>query len=162
MLKNDKIIYISAVKQELICYENDKPIFTYIVSTSKNGVGEKKNSECTPRGWHKVYSVIGRELPINSVLVSREWTNEIYSHELALQFPNRDWILSRIIQLDGLEPGRNQGGDVDSLERFIYIHGTPDSEPLGKPASHGCIRMKNSEVAKLANWATTETLVYIQ
>lgn len=157
-----KIIFISTSKQEMTCFENDNLVSTYLVSTAKNGVGERKNSECTPRGWHKVHSIIGLELSINSVLVSREWTGELYTEELAAQYPNRDWILTRIVQLDGLEPGRNKGGDVDTLERYIYIHGTPDTAVLGIPGSHGCIRMNNKEVIDLGDWVTTETLVYIQ
>lgn len=162
MTINNKIIFISADKQEMTCFEHDKLLFKYQVSTGKNGLGEKINSECTPRGWHKVHSVIGFENAINSVLVARKWTGEIYTDSLAKQFPDRDWILTRIIQLDGLEPGRNKSGDVDTLSRYIYIHGTPDSTPLGTPGSHGCIRMKNKEIIDLAAWVTTDTLVYIQ
>ncbi|MCL9685576.1 L,D-transpeptidase [Legionella maioricensis] len=162
MAQNSKIIFISTSKQEMTCFENDHLVSTYCVSTGKNGVGEKKNSECTPRGWHKVHSIIGMEHPINSVFVSREWTGEVYTEELATQFSDRDWILTRIIQLDGLEPGRNKGGDVDTLERYIYIHGTPDTTVLGVPGSHGCIRMNNKEIIDLGYWVTTETLVYIQ
>lgn len=162
MIQSHKIIFISILKQELTCFENDHLLFTYLISTGKNGSGEKKNSECTPRGWHKIHSIIGLEHQINSVFVSRKWTGELYSEELAIQFPERDWILTRIIQLDGLEPGRNKGGDVDTLERYIYIHGTPDTTILGVPASHGCIRMKNKEIIELSCWATSDTLVYIQ
>jgi lipoprotein-anchoring transpeptidase ErfK/SrfK len=162
MTQKNKIIFISTVNQAMTCFENDQLVFNYRVSTGKNGVGEKKNSECTPRGWHKIYSVIGLEHQINSVLVGRKWTGEIYSDELAAQFLDRDWILTRIFQLEGLEPGRNKGGDVDTLERYIYIHGTPDSTPLGKTGSHGCIRMNNEEIIELGYWVTTDTLVYIQ
>ena len=162
MTQNTKIIFVSTVNQEMTCLENDRLIFSYLVSTGKNGVGEKKNSECTPRGWHKIHSIIGLEYQKNSVLVGRKWTGEMYSEELASQFSDRDWILTRIFQLDGLEPGRNKGGDVDTLERYIYIHGTPDTTPLGKPGSHGCIRMKNEEIIELGYWVTTDTLVYIQ
>ena len=162
MKQSSKIIFISIAKQEMTCYENDRLIFTYPVSTGKNGVGEKKNSECTPRGWHKIYSLIGLQHPINSVFVARVWTKEIYSEELAKANPGRDWILTRIIQLEGLELGRNKGGDVDTLELYIYIHGTPDTTVLGKPGSHGCIRMNNHHVIELGNWATTDTLVYLE
>ena len=162
MNKHSKIIFISIPQQEMTCFENDNLVFTYPVSTGKNGAGEQKNSECTPRGWHKVYSKIGMDLEPNSVLVAREWTGELYTPELAQQFPGRDWILTRIFQLDGLEPGRNQGGDVDSLERYIYIHGTPDTTVLGTPGSRGCIRMRNHDIIELGNWITTDTLVYIK
>ncbi|KTD64583.1 L,D-transpeptidase [Legionella shakespearei] len=162
MTQKSKIIVISTAKQEMSCFEDDDLVCTYSVSTAKNGVGEVKNSECTPRGWHKVHSILGTEHQENSIMVAREWTGEIYTAELAEQFPERDWILTRILQLDGLEPGRNKGGNVDSLERFIYIHGTPDTTQLGVPGSRGCIRMKNKEVIELASWASTDTLVYIQ
>lgn len=162
MLKNNKMIFISSLKQQLVCFDKDTPVFTCSISTGKNGMGELKNSECTPRGWHKIHAVIGTDHAINSVFVARQWTGELYSPQLAQQHPNRDWILTRVIQLDGLEPGRNKGKDVDSLERYIYIHGTPDSTQLGIPGSRGCIRMKNDEIVQLAQWVTTDTLVCIE
>lgn len=162
MVQDSKFIFISTTKQELSCFEKDHLVVVYPISSGKNGVGEKINSECTPRGWHQVYSILGLDLPVNSVMVAREWTGEIYSESLAAQFPERDWILTRILQLDGLEPGRNKGGDVDTLQRYIYIHGTPDTTQLGVPGSHGCIRMNNNAIIELAAWATTNTLVCIQ
>src|SRR5690348_4970002 len=107
-----KFILISTTEQVMTCYENDKQILRTLISTGKNGVGEKINSECTPRGWHKIHSIIGLDHEINSVFVSRQWTGEIYSSELADQNPGRDWILTRILRLDGLEPGRNKGNEV--------------------------------------------------
>ena len=162
MNKKNKQIFVSAAEQTLKAYENDHLSFSYSISTGKNGLGEIVNSECTPRGWHKIYSIIGVEHPVNSVFVAREWTGEIYSQELAQANPGRDWILTRILQLEGLEPGRNKGGEVDSLQRYIYIHGTPDTTALGAPGSRGCIRVRNNEMINLAQWVTTETLVYIQ
>jgi hypothetical protein len=162
IMKKNKLIFISVTKQEMTCFEDDQLIFTYQISTGKNGVGELINSERTPRGWHKVHSIIGLENEINSVFVFRKWTGEIYSQELAQNNLGRDWILTRILQLDGMEPGRNKGGDVDSLRRHIYIHGTPDSIQLGVPGSRGCIRMRNSEIISMADWATTNTLVCIE
>jgi lipoprotein-anchoring transpeptidase ErfK/SrfK len=156
-----KIITVSIKNQEMQCFNKDDLIYSYSVSTGKNGVGEIKDSECTPRGWHKINSIIGMEHQINSVFVARNWTNEIYSEELATQFPDRDWILTRILRLEGLEPGRNQGDEVDTFERYIYIHGTPDSTPLGTPGSRGCIRMNNNAIIELAEWSNTDTLVYI-
>ena len=147
-----QFIMISAVEQLMYCYEKDEMIKTYSVSTGKNGLGELSGSECTPRGWHCVHSIIGLDNLINSVFVGRQWTGEIYNSELALKYPHRDWILTRIMQLDGLELGRNKGGDVDSLQRYIYIHGTPDTTLLGKPGSHGCIRMRNMDIIELAKW----------
>lgn len=162
MLKTNKLVFISTDQQAMRCYENDNLHFSFQISTAKNGVGEVKNSECTPRGWHKVFSVLGLDLAVNSVLVARKWTGELYCDSLAEEFPHRDWILTRIIQLDGLEPGRNMGGNVDSLERYIYIHGTPDTTLLGQPGSHGCIRMNNKDSIDLATWVNQDTLVYIQ
>lgn len=144
------------------CFENDKPYRSYLISTGKNGLGELKNSECTPRGLHRIHSRIGLEAALNSVFVARQWTGEIYSQELAAQFPGRDWILTRILQLDGLEEGRNKGGDVDSLQRCIYIHGTPDTTELGKPGSRGCIRMRNSDLIELVDWVAINTRVCIE
>ncbi len=161
MKKNNKLIFISAEKQEMSCYENDKLINTYQISTATNGLGELINSRCTPRGWHVIHSILGLEDETNSVFVGRRWTGEVYSEELAAQHPDRDWILTRILRLDGLESGRNKYDEVDSFNRYIYIHGTPDSTQLGKPGSHGCIRMNNKEIIELAYWATTDTLVYI-
>ncbi len=121
----------------------------YRVSTALNGPGERMNSECTPRGRHIVRARIGAGLPIGTVFVGRRPTGEIYSEELASQFPGRDWILTRILWLRGLEPGRNRFGEVDSMRRYIYIHGTPDDQPMGVPRSHGCIRMRNDDIVDL-------------
>ncbi|MCH9757279.1 MAG: L,D-transpeptidase [Gammaproteobacteria bacterium] len=155
-------IIISVKAQALHCYEDDALVQTYSVSTGKKGVGEQLNSECTPRGKHCVHDIIGLEHEENSVFVAREWTGEIYTEALAREYPERDWILTRIVRLDGLEPGRNKGGDVDTLKRFIYIHGTPDSTPLGVPGSHGCIRMRNREMITLADWVKVGTPVLIE
>ncbi|WP_369857805.1 L,D-transpeptidase family protein [Candidatus Thalassolituus haligoni] len=134
----------------------------YPVSTALNGAGEQQNSGCTPRGWHRVAARIGAGLPANSVFIGRRFTGEVYSAALAKDFPARDWILSRILWLQGLEIGRNRMGQVDSMRRYIYIHGTPDSEPMGVPGSHGCIRMRNHDLLALFDLISTDTLVWIQ
>lgn len=157
-----KEIVISVKEQTLQCYEDDVLQQVYTVSTGKKGVGEQENSECTPRGQHCVHEVIGQEQSINSVFVARQWTGEIYTEALADTFPNRDWILTRIVRLKGLEPGRNQGGHVDTLKRFIYIHGTPDSTVIGVPGSHGCIRMRNQDMITLADWVAVGTPILIE
>lgn len=162
MTKNDQLIHISADSQTMTCYFQDKLWKSYSISTAKNGLGEQIGSECTPRGWHRIHSKIGMEALKDSVFVGRAWTGEVYSATLAADFPDRDWILTRILQLDGLEPGRNKNGDVDSLQRYIYIHGTPDTTPLGIPGSRGCIRMHNDDLIELANWVVIDTPVYIQ
>lgn len=158
---NQKQIFINSEHQQMVCYENDEVAYTYTISTGKNGLGERQGSECTPRGLHQIHSIIGLQHDINSVFVAREWTGELYSAELAEKFPGRDWILTRILRLEGLEPGRNQGGDVDTLERFIYIHGTPDTTVLGVPGSRGCIRMSNQDIIALAEWVHVGTHVLI-
>lgn len=159
---NNQFLFISASQQKMHCFARDNYYKCYSISTAKNGLGEQKGSGCTPRGWHRIHSRIGLDSLENSVFVSRQFTGEIYSAELAAQYPNRDWILTRILQLDGLEEGRNKGGEVDSLERFIYIHGTPDTTQLGKVGSAGCIRMANADIIELANWIFIDTRVCIE
>lgn len=158
---NKKIIKVDASKQLMFCYDDGQEVFKYQISTGKNGMGEQLGSGCTPRGWHLIHSKIGMQNQINSVFVGREWTGEIYSEDFAKNHPGRDWILTRILQLDGLEIGKNKGGDVDSLARYIYIHGTPDNVQLGRPGSKGCIRMNNQDIIELADWVEIATHVYI-
>lgn len=134
----------------------------FSVSTALAGTGNKNGSGCTPVGRHRVRAKIGDGLAETAVFVGRRPTGEYYTNELALQFPERDWILSRILWLQGCESGVNRGGDVDSMRRFIYIHGTPDSEPMGEARSHGCIRMRNSEVIELFNRVPMNCPVMIQ
>ncbi|KGT48352.1 MULTISPECIES: cell wall-recycling L,D-carboxypeptidase ElsL [Acinetobacter] len=134
---------------------------SYPVSTGKNGIGEQENSGKTPRGWHKVAEKIGADTPLNSVFIARQATGEVYSEELAQQFPNRDWILTRILWLSGLEEGFNCGEGCDTYKRYIYIHGTPDTEPMGIPESHGCIRMRNIDLVELFELVDENALVYI-
>lgn len=134
----------------------------YRISTALNGPGECQGSGCTPRGWHRIRLRIGHNCPKNTVFVERRPTGEIYSAELAAQFPQRDWILTRILWLTGLESGRNRGGKVDTLRRFIYIHGCPDTEPMGIPKSHGCIRMDNLDLMELFDLVHNGMLVHIQ
>lgn len=121
----------------------------YPVSTALNGAGEAQGSHCTPRGRHVVRAKIGAGLPENTVFIGRRPSGEIWTPELAKGFPERDWILSRILWLSGKEPGRNRLGDVDSMRRYIYVHGTPDDQPMGQKRSHGCVRMRNRDVIEL-------------
>jgi hypothetical protein len=143
------VIWISIAEQRLRWTNHNGDQKDYMISTAKNGAGEIENSGCTPRGRHVVAQKIGAGLPMNSVLVGRVPTGEIYNEALAAQYPARDWILSRILWLAGLEAGINQGAGCDSHARYIYIHGTPDTEPMGEPCSHGCIRMRNDDVIEL-------------
>jgi len=131
------------------------------VSTATNGAGEQQGSECTPRGVHRVRAKIGAGCVINTVFRGRRPTGEVYDAKLAQQFPGRDWILSRILWLCGMEPGRNRLGDVDTMRRYIYIHGTPDHVMLGQPGSHGCIRMANADVMRLFDLVDVGTRVEI-
>ncbi|MQX53653.1 L,D-transpeptidase [Alcanivorax sediminis] len=133
----------------------------FAISSARNGAGEAMGSEATPRGRHMVRARFGAGLPEGAVLTGRKFSGEVYSAELAKQYPDRDWVLTRILWLGGLEAGRNQGGNVDSFRRFIYIHGTPDSEPMGTPASHGCIRMRNADLIRLFDLVPVGTLVTI-
>ncbi|WP_150048137.1 MULTISPECIES: L,D-transpeptidase [Methylomonas] len=133
----------------------------FVVSTAKNGPGQLKGSECTPTGWHSVRAKIGAGLPINSVFTARRPTGEIYTPELAARYPQRDWILTRIFWLGGLQPGHNRYGAVDTAWRYIYIHGCPDHLLQGKPESHGCIRMKNADLICLFDRVPVGCRIYI-
>ncbi len=133
----------------------------YSVSTAKNGVGEMKGSYQTPRGKHYIRAKIGAEQPVNSVFVGRRPTGEVFNAELGAAFPDRDWILTRILWLCGCEPGINRMGNVDTMRRYIYIHGSPDQAEMGVPGSHGCIRMQNEDVVDLFNRVEAGTPVEI-
>ena len=122
---------------------------TYLVSTSAKGAGEKNGSFCTPRGSHLVRAKIGAGQPLGAVFVRRRPTGEVWTPEMHERYPGRDWILTRILWLSGREPGRNRLGDVDTMWRYVYIHGCPDSAEMGKPGSIGCIRMRNRDIAAL-------------
>lgn len=152
---------VSIAKQQLSVIDKGRETKTYKVSTAKNGAGEQRGSECTPRGWHKVRAKIGEGYPLNTVFTGRRATGEIYNDELARCFPERDWILTRILWLGGLEPGRNRYKEVDTCWRYIYIHGAPDEAVTGKPASHGCIRMKNQDIMELFDLIPSGVKVFI-
>ena len=133
----------------------------YVCSTALNGPGEQEGSGCTPRGSHRIRAIVGLGEPENAVFVARRPTGELWTEELHDAYPNRDWILGRILWLCGNEPGFNRGGRVDSQRRFIYIHGTPPSEPMGVPMSHGCVRMRLQDICELADDVSPGTLVSI-
>lgn len=140
---------IDLERQRLWLLEEERAVFTAPVSTAARGPGERMGSGGTPRGRLRVRLCIGAGCPLGTVFVGRRPTGEIYSPALAARFPERDWILTRILWLTGLEPGRNRGGAVDTLRRFIYLHGCPDSAPMGVPGSHGCVRMRNADLVAL-------------
>lgn len=134
---------------------------SYSICTAKNGVGEQNGSNCTPRGRHLVRAKIGAGCPENTVFVGRRPTGEIYSRALKEKFPGRDWILTRILWLSGCEVGRNRLGTVDTMRRYIYIHATPDSVPMGIPVSHGCILMRNQDIIEFFDAVPVGTEVNI-
>ena len=158
---SNRYIQVSIAAQRLQLIENDHTLLDVLVSTAKNGPGEISGSECTPRGLHKIRAKIGRNCSPNTVFVGRRPTGEIYSPELRQQFASRDWILTRILWLSGLEPGRNRFGDVDTMRRYVYIHGCPDDDEMGVPSSHGCIKMRNSDVISLFDLVEMGTRVNI-
>ena len=157
----DTWLRISIGGQRLTLLEGRQPCREWPVSTALNGPGEQMDSGCTPRGEHRVRIKVGGGCPTGTVFVARRPTGEIYSESLAAQQPQRDWILSRIIWLSGSESGFNRGGRCDTLRRFIYIHGCPDSAPMGVPLSHGCVRMRNADVIELFDLVAAGTRVLI-
>src|SRR5512147_769968 len=141
--------------------DNNNLIKRYPISSAKNGAGERNGSFCTPRGRHIVRAKVGANQPANAVFVERRPTGEIYGPELAARFPGRDWILTRILWLSGCEPGFNRLGEVDTMRRYIYIHGSPDTAEMGKPGSIGCIRMRNADIVELFDRVPPGTPVLI-
>lgn len=156
-----KSIEVYIDKQILNVLENGTVIKSYSISTAKNGPGEKINSEMTPRGKHIIRAKIGSGCPANTVFKERRPTGETYRLELRKMYPNRDWILTRIFWLSGLEKGRNRLGEVDTMRRYIYIHGSPDDVQMGTPGSRGCIRMRNHDIIELFENIPVNTLITI-
>jgi len=155
-------IEIDVSKQQLRLLDGSKVLKKYSVSTAKNGVGEKNGSFCTPRGKHIVRAKIGAGQPPNAVFVRRRPTGEIWSPELGAKYPGRDWMLTRILWLSGCERGKNRLGDVDTMRRYIYLHGSPDSAEMGKPGSIGCVRMRNRDIVELFDSVSPYTPVEIK
>jgi L,D-transpeptidase YbiS len=155
-------IDIDIPAQTLTLREGTRVLKTYSVSTASRGAGEKNGSLCTPRGRHLVRAKIGAGQPLNAVFVRRRPTGEVWSPDLHARYPGRDWILTRILWLSGLEPGRNRLGDVDTMRRYIYIHGCPDTAEMGKPGSIGCIRMRNRDIVELFGLVAPYTPVEIK
>jgi len=155
-------IEISIPQQTLALLDDGgAPLRHYRVSTSKNGAGELHDSCCTPRGLHLIRAKIGAGQPVNTVFVRRRPTGEIYSPELGAKNPGRDWILTRILWLSGCEPGFNRLGEVDTMRRYIYIHGSPEEMEMGRPGSIGCIRMRNGDLLELFDLVSPGTPVQI-
>lgn len=159
-------LHIDTNAQTLTVLDDDKVVTTFSVSTAKNGTGQLINTGCTPLGKHIISDKIGGEYPKRAVFVGRVFTGEIYDEVLGQTHPERDWILSRILWLAGCEQGFNAGETADGVvcdthARYIYIHGTPDSEPMGVPMSHGCVRMRNDDVVALYDMVDVGTSVVI-
>jgi lipoprotein-anchoring transpeptidase ErfK/SrfK len=154
-------LQVETATQRLTVYSGDSAEQIYAISTSRFGTGERRGSFKTPRGRHVIRAKIGAGQPLGAVLVARRPTGEIYSEALAHAFPERDWVLTRILWLSGTEVGRNRLGDVDTMRRYVYIHGAPDSEPVGIPGSMGCIRMRNTDVIELFDAVSPGTAVMI-
>jgi len=155
-------IEIDLPRQELVVREGTRVLRKYSVSTAKKGAGEKNGSFCTPRGRHVVRAKIGAGQPWDTVFVRRRPTGEVWSPELDAKYPGRDWILTRILWLSGCERGKNRLGDVDTMRRYIYIHGSPDRAEMGKPGSIGCVRMHNKDIVELFDLVPPYTEVEIR
>ena len=139
-----------------------KEVMRFRIATARNGVGERLGSEQTPRGEHYIRAKIGAGQPVNAVFISRRPTGETYSPGLRTAFPERDWILTRILWLCGLERGKNRLGEVDTMRRYIYIHGCPDDDPMGNPSSRGCVKMRNNDIIRLFDRVPAGTRVTIR
>jgi len=156
-----KRIDIDLSEQKLRLFEGSRLLREFAVSTAEKGAGEQQGSFCTPRGRHRIRAMIGRGAAPGTVFVARRPTGEVWSAELGAQYPTRDWILTRILWLSGLEPGRNRMGAVDTMRRYIYLHGTPDTTRLGVKGSHGCVRMGNRDIIELFELVQPGTIVDI-
>ncbi|MGH8455780.1 MAG: L,D-transpeptidase family protein [Stenotrophobium sp.] len=154
-------IEIDLSRQRLKLHDGGRVLREYTISTGANGPGEINGSGCTPRGRHFVRAKIGAGVPAGSVFVARRATGEIWMPELHARFPKRDWMLTRILWLSGLERGRNRLGCVDTFRRYIYLHGTPEITQLGVPGSKGCVRMANRDIIELFDLIPVGTEVEI-
>ena len=156
------LIKVSIDEQRLQLLAAGEVKMDVAVATATNGPGEIMHSECTPRGWHRIRAKIGAGAPENTVFTGRRPTGEIYSPALRQEHPGRDWMLTRILWLCGLEPGKNRFGERDSMRRYIYIHGCPDTDKMGIPSSHGCVKMRNADVIRLFDIVPVGLRVLIQ
>ena len=158
---NDDSINLNQFRQKVKQLKNHQVNKSYSISTALKGIGQNKNSFQTPIGTHYIRAKIGKDLPPLSIFEARRPTGRIWNKEDAESYPNQDWVLSRILWLSGKELGVNRLGSLDTMQRFIYIHGTPDESQLGEPLSHGCIRMSNDDVIELFDLVFAGTIVHI-
>ncbi|MCJ8167733.1 L,D-transpeptidase [Atopomonas sediminilitoris] len=154
-------LHICLASQQLTAYAANQRVWQCAISSGVNGIGEQQGSGKTPRGWHRVRARIGDGLPVAAVLRGRRWTGEVLDARLEQAAPERDWILTRILWLVGLESGFNRGGQCDTFARYIYLHGTPDSQPMGVPRSHGCVRLHNHDMLYLFQHTPYNCLVFL-
>ncbi len=152
------MIFINTSSQKLYLFDNNKLLSTFKISTSLYGVGCLQDSNKTPNGLHTVVSKIGNNISPGTIFKNRVPTSKIIRN---IPKDNHDYITTRIIRLGGLEEGINRGNNVDSYNRYIYIHGTPHVDKLGQARSHGCIRMSDSDVINLFNLVELKMLVLI-
>ncbi len=149
---------IHAKRQEMLVLKEALILHRYPISTSKKGLGNKKLSEQTPKGWHVIQKKHGEKAPFGMIFKYRWATGKIAKIP---SLTTKDLVTSRILHLSGLEKGLNKGGDVDSYARCIYIHGTNEEALIGTPSSRGCIRMKNKDVIDVFDMLPEGTMVYI-
>jgi L,D-transpeptidase YbiS len=145
-------IYVFVKRQQLTLKLARKKVREYLISTSRFGLGSEEGSMKTPTGRFRVAEKIGDGMPLGTVFKSREPVK--VTKKLLLE---ADLVMTRILWLDGLDPG-----NANTRQRFIYIHGTNHEESIGKPASHGCIRMKKADVAELFELVGVDTAVVIK
>ena len=155
-------ITVSIAAQELVLWDGEEPLARYPISSGKQGTGQLYGSGQTPLGRHIIRAKIGDGAPLRAVFVGRRATGEVYDEALKSRFPGRDWILTRILWLGGTEIGYNRSGECDTQRRFIYIHGTPYEDLIGKPESHGCLRMKGADLLALYQQVSVGTPVIIE
>ena len=156
-------VVISVARQMLTLFDDAGGVLReYRISTGKAGVGELSGSFQTPRGRHLIRAKIGAGAEENTIFVGRRPTGDVWSPQFEQQHPGRDWVLTRILWLSGCEPGRNRLGCVDTMRRYIYIHGSPEHADMGTPASHGCIRMRNADIVELFDLVPAYTPVDIR
>lgn len=158
---SDSLITVNIATQRLQLVQQGAVVMEVAIATAKNGPGEVSGSECTPRGLHRIRAKIGAGCAANTVFVARRPTGEVFSEALRAEQPQRDWILTRILWLCGMERGRNRGGNVDTMRRYVYIHGCPDSDAMGIPSSHGCVKMRNRDIMALFDRVEIGTRVQI-
>jgi len=151
-------LWVSVAQQRLYGIRNERILFAYPCSTADKGVGNRANSYQTPLGWHEIDERFGEGLPVGAIFRERQFTGDVWTPEHPT---TEDLILTRILWLRGIESGVNAGPGIDSHDRYIYIHGTPEEDRIGTPASKGCVRLLNKDVVRLFDVAATGTPVLI-